>query len=105
MFSFQLLMLLIFSRRLSPSKARRIQPSEAAVESSDIINTNRDANRALLNVRSKLAANLSVESRVNELIQEATSSQNLAGMFYGIVLYAHVISAYDLRNPTFKLIL
>jgi ataxia telangiectasia mutated family protein len=44
---------------------------------------NTDAERALHGVKSKLSIGLSVESHVNELIQEATSIDNLAVLFPG----------------------
>jgi len=44
---------------------------------------NKDAQRALLLVQKKLSQTMSIECQVNELIQSATSSENLSRMFPG----------------------
>ena len=43
----------------------------------------KEAERALLGVRSRLSGEQSVECRVNELINSARSAENLALMFHG----------------------
>ena len=45
--------------------------------------SNKDADRALLGVRTKLSTDVSVECQVNELIAEASSKEHLAQMFHG----------------------
>lgn len=98
-----------FNRTVSPIKAQRIQgpgvpevtgadpaapetvlatgnatlttAAQGAGNSSEL--TNKEAERALMGVKAKLASDLSVERHVNDLIQTATNPENLARMFPG----------------------
>jgi hypothetical protein len=62
--------------------AKRIQGSDDG-DAAALDDLPDDADRALSIVRNKLDTRLSVEYRVNELIQEATNPNNLATIFSG----------------------
>lgn len=73
----------LYSWTLSPIRKKRLQEEEARLG----IQPEQDgseAGRAVLAVSDKLIANgLSTEAVVRELIQEATSSQNLSLLYFG----------------------
>src|SRR4051812_12469588 len=90
-------------RTMSPLKARQVQERNSPDSKIHVIlqenknsrvdgdgSSNREAERALVGVRSKLSTNLSVECHVNDLIQVATNSQNLARMYAGIEFHSSV---------------
>ncbi|BGO92503.1 hypothetical protein NBRC10512_000418 [Rhodotorula toruloides] len=67
---------------VSADMAKRIQGSDDG-DAAALDDLPDDADRALSIVRNKLDTRLSVEYRVNELIQEATNPSNLATIFSG----------------------
>lgn len=69
-------------RAVSADMAKRIQGSDNG-DAAALDDLPDDADRALSIVRNKLDTRLSVEYRVNELIQEATNPSNLATIFSG----------------------
>lgn len=74
-----------FHRGVTLETARRIQGSEEETGKSPVDYTALpdDADRALGIVKAKLSKDLSLEHRVNELINEATDFNNLALIFSG----------------------
>ncbi|ORZ38904.1 kinase-like domain-containing protein [Catenaria anguillulae PL171] len=65
----------------SGRQTRAKTPSQPATDEEAV--TNKEAERALAGVRRKLGHRDSVECQVSELIQEATSKENLAVLFQG----------------------
>ncbi|KAJ3289201.1 hypothetical protein HK104_007669 [Borealophlyctis nickersoniae] len=63
--------------------ARRAQQTDGTPEPADARTGNKEAERALLDVRKKLSSPLSVEYQVNELIQSAMDPRNLCKLFPG----------------------
>ena len=83
----------LYSWTMSPVKLQKIQGSDPSTfpnsaergKSTDLTSDTHlsEAERAILIVERKLSENLSVESAVSELIQEATSVNNLALLYCG----------------------
>lgn len=75
-------LLKLFNRTGDPDKLQRAQGG-GRVDLAQSATVQEKANRVLSRIRQKLRDDLSVEYRVNQLIQEARDAENLAKIFVG----------------------